>query len=221
MNINYIDLQFMFDSAMNPIKLSKKLTVEEGGKDGRPMCRKGKKVEEFCKDVELLRMKKKWTQEWFKHFWDMFFGGFKVNHLSEEQVGGIPHLNQGEGSTCTIFALANAVFCQLKTRNIIIKSEGLIGVLLNSIKAKHVRNGVFPIRFHKFQIYNQINEDGQYGNITLNVDKKNFDQDFHHVLPYDLDRIHPCKHHGRHCVLIDHLFPSINFYFKFEFNMTD
>ena len=116
-------------------------------------------------------MNKKCTQEWFKHFRAMFFGGFKVNHLTEEQVRGIPHLNQGEGSTCTIFALANAVYSQLKTRNSIINIEGLIGVLLNSIKAKHVRNGVFPIRFHKFQIYNQINQDGQYGNITLSVEK--------------------------------------------------
>ena len=86
----------------------------------------------------------------------------------------VSFLNQGKGNTCTIYALSNAVQDSLNSVSVNVEINRIIGALQHSVKNEDVINGIFPYKFQGFQIKNQINvADSEYGNISIEVKKKN------------------------------------------------
>ena len=95
-------------------------------------------------------------------------------------------LDQGQGETCTIHALANATCHALADRNIEVIPEECLGAFKQLDKVD-VFEGNYVEDFHRAKLRNMTNNmDGQYGAILLNIKRvRRITRGLQHVLVYD------------------------------------
>ena len=95
-------------------------------------------------------------------------------------------MDQGQGETCTIYALANATALALQNRNIRVNPVECLGAL-KQIPKVDVSEGNYVEDFHGEMLRNMTDDnDGQYRTILLNIKRVNrLQMTGQHVLVYN------------------------------------
>ena len=118
--------------------------------------------------------------------------------------GGVPYLN-GNGATCTVFALANAIRDDLNQRaGRHLDIQGILAAILTTSQTDVITKGSLPTEYDGRKILNQLDTISmEYGNITIKVERASFKPGLQHVVVYsNANQEHYGLAHGPHCVFI-------------------